>query len=155
MYTYILFTSPWIDSQTHYDLLVTRFMCLFVCLYTYVQIYLLPCISSVLHTSCEIHTCKVMTANENADKKFQKVLPVCTDDGTYSPIQQLDNGTRVCVDAFGEAVQLVPPSGKCSEWILFYYFCGDVAILFSSSTLAWGGSAFQLFANVETLEVFL
>lgn len=104
-------------------------MCLFVCLYTYVQIHLLPCISSVLHTSCEIHTCKVMTANENADKKFQKVLPVCTDDGTYSPIQQLDNGTRVCVDAFGEAVQLVPPSGKCSEWILFYYFCGDVAIL--------------------------
>ncbi|XP_025112482.1 neurogenic locus Notch protein-like isoform X3 [Pomacea canaliculata] len=71
--------------------------------------------NSILHTSCEIHTCKVMTANENADKKFQKVLPVCTDDGTYSPIQQLDNGTRVCVDAFGEAVQLVPPSGKCKK----------------------------------------
>lgn len=70
----------------------------------------------LVHKSCELRTCEVMAQNDLArDNDTMLAMPTCEPDGSYRAHQKLEDNVDVCVDSFGEFVEVLDPSKGCKK----------------------------------------
>ncbi|KAK7502647.1 hypothetical protein BaRGS_00006222 [Batillaria attramentaria] len=70
----------------------------------------------LVHKSCELKKCEVMAQNEGArENDTLLALPDCDADGSYRPQQKREDNVTVCVDNFGDPVEVLDPAKGCSK----------------------------------------
>ncbi|KAL8575697.1 hypothetical protein ACOMHN_055886 [Nucella lapillus] len=72
------------------------------------------CKHQVTHTNCQLRQCEVMTHNARANVSDAALhVPQCQEDGSYAPLQRQQDGSLVCVDAYGTPRNASDDTGDC------------------------------------------